>query len=144
MSDALTDRRSESTYRCSICENQKYMDDFFNFEKRICYSCNSAKIKASDTVVGTYLRGYILEEARKTISVERQDSYGNPEDSFTHIANYWNTFLTSKLKEPLTKQDAMMMMVLFKIAREHNQHKKDNLVDAAGYLGILGDCYKED
>jgi hypothetical protein len=30
------------------------------------------------------------------------------------------------------------MMVLFKMARQQNQHKNDNLVDAAGYLGILG------
>jgi Domain of unknown function (DUF6378) len=88
-------------------------------------------------------RGTILAEAEKVINGERQDVYGSPEDSFGLIAYYWNIYLNSKgvIKEDseIIKSDIAMMMVLFKIAREANQHKRDNVVDAAGYLGIYGD-----
>lgn len=86
-------------------------------------------------------RGQILTDAVKVINGDRQDTYGNPEDSFETISQYWSLFLKKKLKVNIDKQDVAMMLVLFKIAREENQHKKDNLVDAAGYLGILGDMH---
>jgi len=87
------------------------------------------------------VRGQILEDAIEVINGERQDTYGAPEDSFAIIASYWTTYLKNKLKPgvELTPKDSVLMMVLFKIAREQNQGKKDNLVDAAGYLGIAGD-----
>lgn len=100
-------------------------------------------------------RGSVLREAEKVINGERQDVYGSPEDSFKLISEYWNTYLIEVQKKVLTKHgfnpsdyklvdlldksDVAMMMVLFKIAREANQHKRDNVVDAAGYLGIYGD-----
>lgn len=86
-------------------------------------------------------RGSVLTEATTVINGERQDTYGNPEDSFEVISNYWSTYLKSKLKpgERLEPKDSVMMMVLFKVAREQNQGKRDNLVDAAGYIGIAGD-----
>ena len=40
MSDGLTDRRSESTYKCATCQQDKYMDDFYDFSTRLCYSCH--------------------------------------------------------------------------------------------------------
>lgn len=43
MSDGLTDRRSESTYKCQSCKEDKYMDDFYNFGDRLCYACFHAK-----------------------------------------------------------------------------------------------------
>jgi len=90
------------------------------------------------------LRGIILSEAQKVINGERQDQYGTPEDSFELISDYWNVYLESKGlmaddRIGLRKEDVALMMVLFKIAREANQHKRDNVVDAAGYLGIYGD-----
>jgi len=86
-------------------------------------------------------RGEVLTAAIQIINGERQDTYGNPEDSFTVIADYWTIFLKSKLKlgVVLDMKDTALMMVLLKIAREQNQGKRDNLVDAAGYLGIAGD-----
>ena len=95
-------------------------------------------------------RGAVLKEAINTINGERQDVYGSPESSFALIASYWNTYLNSvgdferipRSEDDslnLTPEDVAMMMTLFKIAREANQHKRDNLVDAAGYLGIYAD-----
>ena len=90
----------------------------------------------SEFGTNTRFRGSVLIEAHKTINGERQNVYGSPEDSFALIADYWNVFLGSRLEnnDPgeggITAYDVAMMMVLFKIAREENQHKDDNLVDA--------------
>lgn len=84
-------------------------------------------------------RGSVLGEAMQVINGERQDVYGAPERSFQRIANYWTEYLGDQLGDSITPQDVAMMMVLFKIAREANQHKRDNIVDAAGYLGIYAD-----
>ena len=87
------------------------------------------------------MRGKILDEAKQIINGERQDQYGNPEDAFGRIAEYWNCFLAkwdSSVLD-LKPKDVALMMVLFKLAREEFQAKRDNLVDAAGYLGLAGD-----
>lgn len=99
-------------------------------------------------------RGQVLLDAHQIINGERQDVYGSPEDSFALIAQYWNTYLKSRswkvakersvdhligeFVDIVTAQDVALMMTLFKVAREANQHKRDNIVDAAGYLGIYG------
>jgi len=85
-------------------------------------------------------RGQVLLDAHQIINGERQNVYGSPEDSFALIASYWNVYLAPHMKAfgALTATDVALMMTLFKIAREANQHKRDNIVDAAGYLGIYG------
>lgn len=91
-------------------------------------------------------RGTVLDEAKKVINGDRQDTYGGPEDSFADISEYWNTYIKRRFGTGpvnLEPKDIAMMMVLFKIAREANQGKRDNLVDAAGYLGIAGDFKKD-
>ena len=86
--------------------------------------------------------GNCLLEANKVINGERQDEYGNPENSFQIIAEYWTTFLKHKcgLSVPLTPLDITNMMVLFKQARKLGQkHKRDNYVDSCGYEAIGAD-----
>ena len=78
----------------------------------------------------------ILEEANETINGERQDQYGNPEDSFKLIGDYWTTYLGIKV----SASDVAKMMALFKIARMAGQkHSRDNWRDAIGYLAIDAD-----
>lgn len=95
-------------------------------------------------------RGSVLDEAKTVINGERQDVYGNPEDSFELISDYWTTYLRSQSPEManagfcLHAPDVALMMTLFKIAREANQHKRDNIRDAAGYLGIYADMEVKD
>ena len=84
-------------------------------------------------------RGEILIKALETINGERQNQYGDPEDSFQLIADYWKIYLSKIKIENLNNHDVCLMMTLFKIAREQHQKKADNIVDAAGYLGIAGD-----
>ena len=82
-----------------------------------------------------HLRGAVLAEAGKVINGERQDAYGNPEDSFAEIGTLWGWYLG----RPLSPSDVAMMMVLLKFAREKNQRKRDNVVDACGYLALYAD-----
>lgn len=88
-------------------------------------------------------RGTVLLEAMDVINGERQDSYGNPEDSHSLIAEYWSAYLGSVCGEDftmLTPADVALMMVLFKVARMRGQtHHRDNYRDAAGYIGLAAD-----
>lgn len=96
-------------------------------------------------------RGGVLHEAINIINGERQDVYGSPEDSFALIGQYWGVFLSSRgMRGPdgekdveISPKSVALMMTLFKIAREANQHKRDNIIDAAGYLGIYADMQGE-
>lgn len=79
----------------------------------------------------------ILEEAQGLISNDRQADYGNPIDSFSNIAKEWNLHLAGKILTPLTEEDVAIMMVRLKLVRQKNKPKRDNLVDACGYLGLV-------
>lgn len=87
--------------------------------------------------------GDSLNEAHSIINGDRQDSYGNPEDSFKTIAKYWRAYLeTSKYKISgrLEALDVAHMMMLFKLARCSGQHsKRDNYIDIQGYAAIAAD-----
>lgn len=87
----------------------------------------------------------ILEEVDKIINGERQDMYGNPEDSFELIAHYWTTYVSAAFEKgecyPIFEpHDVAVMMTLFKIARMSGQKPcRDNSRDAIGYLAIDAD-----
>lgn len=81
------------------------------------------------------LRKKILQKVETIICDERQDAYGDPEESFERIAKYWSTYLNT----PITPLQVSNMMILFKIARTQGQiDKLDNYLDAAGYAVISG------
>ena len=107
--------------------------------------------RMDETLTKISPRGNILLDAHSVINGERQDQYGNPEDSFELISDFWSAYIRPKIKRELAKygivlpkefnlelepRDSALMMTLFKIAREEYQRKRDNLVDGAGYLGI--------
>lgn len=89
-------------------------------------------------------RGSVLLRALDVINGERQQSYGDPEDSFEEIAWVWNWWLGERFSAPITSQDVAMMMSLMKLAREKNgAGKTDNVVDCCGYLGLYEDLRKK-
>lgn len=88
--------------------------------------------------------GDSLLEAHKIINGERQDSYGNPEDSFRYIAEYWTAYMRAQgLFCGSTKVNALdvaHMMMLFKLARcSGQQPNRDNYIDIQGYAAIAAD-----
>lgn len=84
----------------------------------------------------------VFKEADAIINGGRQDSYGNPEDSFELIAAYWSVYLSQKfgIQADLFSLDIAHLMTLFKIARMQGQEpKRDNYIDGIGYLAIAAD-----
>jgi len=79
----------------------------------------------------------ILDEA-KNVVYDRQVSYGTPEDNFTQIAELWSAYLGT----PIRPEDVGAMMILLKLARERHQHKRDNLVDVAGYAECVARLFE--
>lgn len=96
--------------------------------------------------IGLEQRGSILRKALDVINGERQDSYGNPEDSFKLIGRYWTNYLVANElmvddgELAIQPREVAEMMMLFKIARMSGQKPcEDNYTDLAGYAGIAGD-----
>lgn len=84
--------------------------------------------------------GRCLTEAGDIVNGARQDTYGQPEDSFKLIASYWSAYLEGCPDRGLTALDVAHMMVLLKLARCSGQTtKRDNYVDLCGYACIAAD-----
>lgn len=80
-----------------------------------------------------------LETAIKTITQDRQNQYGAPENSFAEIAKLWSVYLDV----PLTAHDVAMLMSLLKIARiKTGEFKPDNYIDLAGYAACACEITK--
>lgn len=79
----------------------------------------------------------ICQEADRLVSGDRQKDYGHPFDNFVQVANLFTAFLGDKLTKPVTAEEASLLLVLLKVAREHNAPKRDNRVDIAGYAKVL-------
>jgi hypothetical protein len=77
-----------------------------------------------------------LEEALRLTTGDRQNSYGHPLQDFTRTAELW-TALLSLQRRPITPEEVALCMVMLKASREMNKHKRDNLVDMAGYVNCL-------
>lgn len=92
-------------------------------------------------------RQALLKEAFDITSVDRNNSYGEPEDNFQHIADRWNLYLGARFgavyseNMALTSQDVGHMMIDMKLARlSTNPNHRDSLVDIAGYAACAEDC----
>lgn len=81
-------------------------------------------------------RKQCLEEAIKCVCQDREDQYGDPENNFELIANFWTQYIGCTI----TAEDVAIMMALLKIARiKTGKHKDDNYIDLAGYAACACD-----
>lgn len=71
----------------------------------------------------------ICAEAERLVYGERGADYGHPLDDYARTAALWSAILTA--------EQAILCMIAVKISRECNKHKRDNLVDGAGYFECL-------
>lgn len=76
----------------------------------------------------------ILVEAESLVHGQRGVDYGHPLDDFTRTANLVNVLLRDRLRFELKAEDVALFMVCVKLSRQMNRNKRDNLVDAAGYI----------
>jgi len=82
----------------------------------------------------------ILDEAQGIIWGDREKTYGEPDVNLQRIAGMWNAYMSAKAQGGSTTiepEDVCWMMVLLKASRQMNAPKRDNLVDAAGYIGLI-------
>lgn len=76
-------------------------------------------------------------EAERLVNGDRQAAYSHPYDDYLKTAKMWSGLLAHKLKEDITPEEAVMMMVCLKLSREQYKHKRDNLVDGCGYILLI-------
>lgn len=82
----------------------------------------------------------ILEEAIEILNGSRQCDYGDPVESFKRIAQLSNLMSNSNDFTPIK---CCIVLMATKLTRESNVHKRDNLVDLAGY-GCIKQLLEED
>ena len=75
----------------------------------------------------------ILEEADKLVTTDRQNDYGHPAEDFARAAALWSAIIGKQI----TPRQIALCMIAIKISRECHRHKRDNLVDIAGYAKTL-------
>jgi hypothetical protein len=84
----------------------------------------------------------LMREADGLINGNRQADYGQVKDSFQDVADMWTGILRSAGVMPrdraITPAQCLLMMTALKVQRQANRPKRDNVVDAHGYLGLVG------
>lgn len=113
----------------------------------ICAGVAEAKANPINMTV-TSDRESVLDEAERIVNGERAVDYGDSTTNLTRIAGIAELLLDDSEWEHLTSKrefSATMIakvMIAVKLGRERHQHKRDNLVDAAGYIELLNRCYQ--
>jgi hypothetical protein len=97
----------------------------------VCSKCEDSK---RHLLTGTDLRRESLKEVEACVCKDRQNTYGDAEDNFAHIAAIASVVLADRLKEPLTALDVAAFSAAIKLARiRSSPHHGDNWTDLAGY-----------
>lgn len=85
------------------------------------------------------VRQEILDKAKDCVCGQRQQDYGNPEDNFAAIADFWTIYINIP-EVVFTPKDVAMMMALLKVARiRTGKGTMDSYVDLAGYAACAGE-----
>lgn len=75
----------------------------------------------------------ILQEAERIINGDRREAYGDVKESFENVAKGWAVIFGNEV----SGRQVGLAMSWLKICRENNNHKRDNLVDLAGYAALI-------
>ena len=75
----------------------------------------------------------ILEEAHKITREDRNKAYDEPVRNHEQIGR----IASEILKKTITAKDVAIIQIATKLSRESFKHKRDNLVDLAGYAYVL-------
>lgn len=77
----------------------------------------------------------ILKEAQKLVDGDRQESYGSPKLCLQRTAD----ILSVLLDREVNVKEICMFNIAQKLARTVGSEKRDNWIDAAGYMYIRED-----
>jgi len=84
-------------------------------------------------------RESILLAAEKLVNGDRAAAYGNPADTYERALAMFEAWKGSRTV--VDAGECMMLFVFFKLARDRACRKRDNRVDAAGYLELHDRLY---
>lgn len=86
-----------------------------------------------------------LVEAHEAITGPRARDYGDAEAGFSNIAAQWSLYIGQRhqVLVDLTAEDICWMMADLKKVRAMSSRKRDNMVDAAGYIGLIEKLHKQ-
>lgn len=82
----------------------------------------------------------LLLEAHAIINGDRKQTYGDGIDGMQGVADQWTLYLTQKYPDGIdgiTAEDVCWMMADLKKYRQMHKSKRDNVLDAAGYIGLI-------
>lgn len=79
----------------------------------------------------------LLEEASAIVNGERQQQYGHPSVHFARVAAGWETIFADGI---FNEERVALAMVWFKMCRQLQATKRDNIIDAIGYLLTADMC----
>jgi uncharacterized protein DUF6378 len=79
-------------------------------------------------------------EAYKMVRGERASQYGSFKTNAKRILDIYRAVKQNGLVE--TESDVAIFLVALKLGREGTKHKRDNLIDACGYLELLDELYE--
>jgi hypothetical protein len=81
----------------------------------------------------------VFDEAKEIIYGDREGLYGHPSKNLERIATQWSLYMRQKYNQQvlLSAEDVCWMMSVLKMVRQMNADKRDNLVDAIGYIGLI-------
>lgn len=82
----------------------------------------------------------LLLEAHAVITGERRQMYGSPANGLSSVAEQWTLYLHHKygvIGLEITPEDVCWMMADVKKIRQMHNPKRDNVLDAAGYIGLI-------
>lgn len=82
----------------------------------------------------------ILEEANKITHEDRNYDYDTPINNFKQISD----ITTAILGRYISPKDIAIIMIATKLSRESFKHKRDNLVDLAGYTWVLNEIIEDE
>lgn len=75
----------------------------------------------------------VLQEAERIVGGNRRQDYGGARGSFDKIAAVWAAILDVEV----TGEQVALCMIGLKLIRESHAHKRDNVVDIAGYARCI-------
>ena len=79
----------------------------------------------------------ILDEAAAIVNGEKQQQYGHPSVHFARVAAGWETIFADGVFD---EERIALAMVWFKMCRQLQTNKQDNIIDAIGYLLTVDMC----
>lgn len=122
--------------KCHACQKE-FSRDFLFLSNGVLW-CNGC-ISHIRVAEQDYLPKSILTEADALVNGDRQKAYADPITNFKRIS----AIASGLLGKEITPAECAMVLVATKLGREMHGHKRDNIIDCAGYLEIYNRIVEE-